>query len=227
MFTFKMESVRIQISNYCPLAYKHTLCPTNTFHEVKHLELSLIREILVILKDLGFHGDVGFHIYNEPLVDPRLFSILYFTRDILGNVPVILMTNGENISEVLLKELQTSGDTRIYVTNYRQHPLRTEFVSSNLVTVQNGELDDRLQIYDKPEINLKKPCLAPYRQLTIDCEGNVILCCYDWQSRHKFGNVRDISLAGILLNHDMMKIGSQLSRGNRELDICKRCINSR
>lgn len=61
---------------------------------------------------------------------------------------------------------------------------------SNLTVLPNGK---KLKIADAP-------CWHPMRQIFIDFEGNYQMCCNDWSSQIKIGNVNEKSLIDMYIN---------------------------
>jgi radical SAM protein with 4Fe4S-binding SPASM domain len=95
-------------------------------------------------------------------------------------------------------------------------------ISFQLYDVE-GQLDDRLKIYDREAILDDNPCSAPLWAVAITCNGDVALCCYDWKRLTTFGNLNDKSLEEILSSDAVQETYKQLTTGNRFLDVCKRC----
>ncbi|PIN76490.1 hypothetical protein COV17_02320 [Candidatus Woesearchaeota archaeon CG10_big_fil_rev_8_21_14_0_10_36_11] len=67
-------------------------------------------------------------------------------------------------------------------------------------------------------------CIPESHTLTIDVEGNVVLCSNDYLGRHKFGNVTAKGLMDIWNDKDFKRIRWHKKRGRFDLDICKACI---
>lgn len=75
-----------------------------------------------------------------------------------------------------------------------------------------------------PFKNKRWPCMALWKFVTIDVDGNVIMCCRDYESKFKLGNV---------LKDDYKKIKERMDgvkKRHLEMDfsmpICRRCDNS-
>ncbi len=71
----------------------------------------------------------------------------------------------------------------------------------------------------------KSECSLPSSDLTVDWRGNVILCCNDYFSSVKFGNVENESLVEIWNKDNFKKMRRDLKRGILNLEICKKCKN--
>lgn len=89
-------------------------------------------------------------------------------------------------------------------------------------------IDNFLQIYEAPCLDLDKSCGEPLSQINISCQGDVVLCCRDWQNRYKFGNVGLHSLNNIIESDEFQRIHSLLSAGDRSAtELCRRCATAR
>jgi hypothetical protein len=67
-------------------------------------------------------------------------------------------------------------------------------------------------------------CDLPFRQLVIDVNGNVNLCCVDIADRITFANARYHSVVDIFYHHPLLNlIRRQLNQNQRRLPICQHC----
>jgi len=78
--------------------------------------------------------------------------------------------------------------------------------------------------------NFPKPdryfCIAPWRDLSIDSDGNVYPCCYDPFVTMNMGSLRDKSLREIWLGERYMRLRSEILRGEfDEFAQCRDCGN--
>lgn len=163
-----IESVRIELSNVCNLKCKG--CPSTVVEKKHHLPFKIVEKVLKELLDMKFTGMIGFHRYNEPLIDPRLFKILDITP-----FPVVIWTNGT----VLTSELKDELKCETIITDHSK-----------------CELDSRLDIYNWSPVKAER--CGRKNQLTISHTGDVVLCCYDWKDTVSFGSVKDESLVEII-----------------------------
>lgn len=71
---------------------------------------------------------------------------------------------------------------------------------------------------------LEKYCTKPFRFLNIDWRGNGILCCNDFNSETRFGNVKDMSLEAIWNSERFHKYRLKLQNGIRKgCFLCDKC----
>ena len=149
----------------------------------------------------GFRGRVGWHYYNEPLMDAeRMFLLMERITVQVPQASFVLWTNGTLLPEDENMELFRRFD-EIRVTDYRLSATPVWHVAA-LVAVQPKTrvhawgLDDRLHaIGDQVSY---KPCHRMFTEFIIDYFGNVHLCCFDWQGFGSIGNVRADSLPGLI-----------------------------
>lgn len=66
-------------------------------------------------------------------------------------------------------------------------------------------------------------CNLPSVSLTVDAFGNVILCCNDYFSTIKFGDLKNEKIMEIWKKKSFKKIRKDLKSGKLYLDICKKC----
>jgi 2-deoxy-scyllo-inosamine dehydrogenase (SAM-dependent) len=226
----KVEDVRIQLSNVCDMSHKK--CPVSVYKERKHLQLKYVTQIIYELSELGYEKSIGFHCYNEPMIDPRLYYIMDYTRKMLPKSEIIMWTNGKILTKELLLDFSEIGNIRYYVSGYGNNITKETFnevgiKKFSLLLMDERKMDDRLYWYDSSENPLSTPCSAPYKQLSIDYMGNVIICCMDWRSSVVFGNIKDSSLIYILNSEDMKRTSGELAVGIRSHKLCMGCRTKR
>lgn len=121
---------------FCPVGHNHRP------HEF--MKTSVIRSILITLRELEYSGRVELYIYNEPLLDKRLVSIVQMVREYLPKSCIMIASNTDLLhSPEQIDELYSAGlnqlQLNIYsnMTRYRevQHMvdnLKTPAVEGNI-----------------------------------------------------------------------------------------------
>lgn len=239
------ESVAFELSNSCSHAWLHKECPLSLEmaeaglnKEPRTLPIAIVRSALETMGEYGYHRQVAFHQYNEPLQDPRLFFLLMLTKKLCPEAEPYIVTNGYNLTPILTQELLDLGVWKIVVSptgsEYAQEVLlkrvsvlQQAFGDDRIISSQDHQLDDRLLVYDIPRPHPHQPCYAPLRQVVINRDGQVGLCCYDWKRQYTFGDLYEQKLDDILLSDKVLAIYEQLSRGRREYKLCGQCGRSR
>lgn len=218
--------ISFELSNRCNYAAVHQKCPLHWENEPVILPQKVVYSVLECMREYNFKGLIAFHIYNEPLIDPRLFLFLRKVTERLSQSEILIWTNGYYLNQVMVDELTAAGVTSLVVTAYSQ----TEWERINKLDVKiplevkQVVLDDRLAIYDKkPTVEDRTPCFAPLNDICITARAMVGLCCMDWKSSYSFGDLTQQSLDEILAQSEVFRIYRELSRGCRVYDICKVC----
>ena len=184
------------------------------------------------LSSINYTGRISPHHFGEPLLDKRLPELISLARKKCPQAEIHFSSNGDLLTENVLLELLEAGLDSILVTNY------DDLENPNLVKLHNkypsniryrNVKDMWLQNkagaqLDRTSRHVNMPCLRPSRQLVIDWQGNVVLCCNDYYESHVFGNVKDKSILEIWNSEDFQQYRQLLRRGHRaEIDICENC----
>jgi radical SAM protein with 4Fe4S-binding SPASM domain len=69
-------------------------------------------------------------------------------------------------------------------------------------------------------------CGALWNYITVDVGGNIIMCCRDYESEIKFGNLLKENAKEIYEGKDMNEIREKQSRRDFSMPICNNCDNS-
>lgn len=232
---FKM--VAFEISNRCVYSHLHDLCPADPEADPVFLETQIIMDVLSNLGN-GFSGSMYFSIYNEPLTDPRFFSLLDIARVYCPNAYINLFTNGWNLNQWMLDELVLKGVRYFHVSAYttKEYARLSKLkVSKAGVTYNAWEttLDNRLGIYHRPEntnegirsLGLGDCHWSPTSYLFINHRADVCLCCWDCFYTITFGNLHTEKIEDIFESDRWKEICSSMKKGNRDLSFCKKCCN--
>jgi len=234
---FFFLSVTMEISVFCNRTC--TYCP-NTDHATPRefmapdvFELALKR-----LTELRWHGIVDFIFYNEPLLDPSLPEKVRRVKQAAPDCLPRITTNGDALTAALAEDLLEAGVVAFYVTRHvpvkpgwdeRIEALRRRW-PRHITVMDIMEVQRKVGLWNraglvKVEKEFKvKSCRAPEGAITIDRNGDVLLCCCDYFHANKFGNIRDKNLEEIWRGQRFRTVRENLRRGVALLDICKNCI---
>lgn len=226
--------VTLQTSNQCPYVH-HKLCPAQHITEKQTLPTAVVGDILRFLQRHEWVGGIAWHVYNEPMVDPRLMCFVRLANTVLPKSRQLIYTNGWNLTEVLCGEMIDAGASHWSISAYTDEEYqRILQITKSLKgrakfsVNRNRGLDNRMQLItveaDAKKESGYKPCQAPISDLTIRASGNVGLCCYDWAETEAFGNAKD-GFEKAIVEHceEMLVLQDQLESGIRVRPYCKQC----
>lgn len=225
----KINRILLELSNLCHYSTEHKKCPLHLAGNPVILPKNIIYHVIDTVSEWNYAGVISFHAYNEPGIDPRLFQFISYAKMKCPDSYVSIMTNGYYLDENLLSEYRDAGLDEMFISAYseKEYQRFLSYRSPLKVTIQRPKLDERMNIYDRPVMDLHKHCLAPYNELMISREGYVGLCCLDWKRSEVFGSLHERTLEEILRSSKMQEVYEKLSQGRRENDICRRCDWSR
>jgi hypothetical protein len=111
--------VEVEIGSYC-----NRRCPwcPNGWHDRgqqrRAMRVAVWQALLDDLARCRYRGALGFHNYNEPLADPRLFTRIRQARRALSEARLVVYTNGDLLDRPMLERLASSGADALNVTLY-------------------------------------------------------------------------------------------------------------
>ena len=230
--------ISFELSNQCNKVCKSPRCPLTFYGKVGGegkviMSNDIFIETLLDIQQYApdYSGFIGYSIYNEPTLDPRLTSFIELTAKILPKARPMVITNGSYLNQNIINELYAAGLNTLWISCYTSQILAEfqayKYPAGLTVNVINQHILEIIDdTYTRPYLDLDKPCNAPLGHIAIRCNGDVHLCCRDYESRHVFGNLNNNTLVKIILEGEMHKLHSELVKGNRTLDICRRCNTS-
>jgi len=226
----RTKRVAFELSNLCNYSKIHIKCPLSLTQEPKILPASIVYNVLDSLKRYNFEGEIAFHNYNEPLIDPRLFKFIEYARQVCPKSRICICTNGFYFTQTLADELVESGVTNINISVYSKKEMERLSKIHLKIAFRLSPIclfDYVIPIYNSPKINNKRTCSAPLNEVIISKDGEVVLCCLDWKKVYTFGSLKDQKLEDILKDPKIYYIYQRLKKGDRFLNICSRCPQSR
>lgn len=236
------DSIAIETTTYCNLRCKN--CPNSlynrgTLKNRKLMNIDLFKKIINELSEIKYNGKILLHFYGEPLTDERLPKLVSYVRRKLPESVIHLNTNGFLLTIDIYKKLVEAGVTAFLITQYGEkipenikklfqylkssnYPNKIKYrVLGKDIALSNrgGELKiEKTTDYDKPI------CTYPDNSVIIDYLGNLILCCNDYHSSIKFGNLKNEKLADIWNKPAYKNIRKEVRKGIFKLPICRKCV---
>lgn len=234
----EFKKIEIEISTTCNRACSY--CPNSLFdrgREVnkKFMNKELFEKIVKDLKAINYTGELRFHFYNEPLLDSRLSELVRYSKEMLPGVFVNIFTNGDFLDYEKYIDLVEAGVDKLNITAHSRESsylkkiysiINKNYVKKNMIEIEFKSL---LILNNRSGyVSLKNPykgkfCHLSLENLTIGYRGDVLLCCNDYFSKYKFGNIRDCSIDEIWHNTKFQKLRNNISRGIYELTACQKC----
>jgi len=202
------------------------------------LENHYIEQVFNDLAGNGYKGTIGLFSMNEPLLDERITngSLLELGRSIFENqVSFHLTTNGDLLTDDILKTLFSSGLSRLIISCYDDQMLErgSYFTKNNFDVVildkryfQTGSWEynraGSVDCNNDNHLNYQS-CYLPMFQSVIGWDGEVRLCCHDALGTMKIGNIKENSLFEILTNNSFDELRKSIRNNRTSIEPCKSC----
>lgn len=176
----------------------------------------LTKEILIKLKKAG----LTYLYVSIPSVHDEYYTEL-MGRSIKNLLNVL--------TDVKDKELIKMIRIAVPKTKYYDHKSLQEQLGQYLICVWDLEYKENWNIQNKfnsivDKIEYTGPCDRPLDQLVISSNGNVIICCRDWNYENVVGNIYDNTIFDIWHSEKMENIQKLIIEQNyNAIDCCKDC----
>lgn len=220
-------------------------------NQALHMGLELVRKITRDLRELDYRGAVVLCGYGEPMLHPRFVEVVDILAH--NDWRLELVTNGDRLTVETLQRireqidcivvsmydgpdqvahfeevfrrgdpagwnLQRDGLYETYVLRDRWHTVADAFglkLTNRAGTVAVGDQD----AIPAPG----RPCNYLAYQMTVDWNGDVLLCPQDWHKKVKFGNLAQQSIMEVWTGRQMSARRLRLLEGRREASPCNGC----
>lgn len=240
MFT----EIEIETTAYCNR--KCTYCPVSMYprpgdEDDRYMREEVFDKILDDLAKLNFEGMIAPHMYGEPLTDPRIVEWSRKIKTKLPKAKLKIVTNGDYMTEELYYQLLDAG---VDFFNISKHSKTLgKKITALLDKLPEEEKNERFNILDfwadfggdqemfntragEVELKVKKvhPIMCSYVTYpVINTFGEIVLCCNDYHSEYKFGNVMDRTLDEIWFDPKNVAIRKRIFKGHMDNEACKNC----
>jgi radical SAM protein with 4Fe4S-binding SPASM domain len=193
------------------------------------MPMELLNHVLSELYTHGYQGRINPYLMAEPLCDERILDVVKLIRYWFPNNNIRLSTNGDlldgNVCGLLkagvstlyinhydLKELgQVEDETYPQVNHFGLMALMPSFYN------RAGHVD----VFRESKLDR---CPWPNKKLYINWQGDVILCCSDYNYEVVFGNLRSQPLDEIYNAPAYLEYrDAHLNGGGKHLRLCKDC----
>lgn len=222
-----INEVNIMLSNLCNYAHIHKKCPAHFIKNKEILPSEIVHKIIDELANNSFQGTISFHVYNEPLIDPRLFWFIEYAKKRIPNSKIEIYSNGYYLDNQMINELENIGTDILIVTGYGdlEYNRLINLEVDICYNILYGNLDERIDNYKEREhpVSTEK-CCTYFRQIPIYSNGDLGTCCLDYLHTYTLGNIFENSLKYILNSEKTILFQKELLQGNRSrFGICKNC----
>lgn len=236
--------IELSIIDYCNR--KCIFCPKSDDSiapNQKHLymSLNLAKKLLKDIETIKYNGTIVLCGYGEPMASPIVMDII---KELSIYCRVEIVTNGDYLTKEKIIELYNAGISYINISVYegqkRFEDIEKMFSNLNVEKIKyilrdrwyGQEKDYGLKLTNRagttnvgnqPKINTNTQCYYPFYSMTIDWNGDVLLCPQDWQRRIKLGNINNNSLHDIWIGEGYKKHRTLLFNGTRTILPCSLC----
>lgn len=228
----------IEIETLTQCNRKCYYCPNAKYDRGDHyMDSELYKKIIDELSSIGYNGRVSPHFYGEPLLDSRLLELMEYTRQKLPQAYIVIYTNGDYLTKEMFDLLISKGVDCFLITQHigvisetlkkTLDSLTPDLKKKITLQVFNEDttLSNRGGLVEPVKTERMEKCTFPATSMIVDYQGNVVLCCNDYFSRIKFGNLKTEKLIGIWKKKHYAQLRREISSGKFNLDICKKCTN--
>ena len=222
--------------SFCPKS-DESIAP-NSYQKMTML---LVDKLCKDLKKINFEGAFCLSGYGEPTLHDGVYEII-FKLSVLGAVE--LVTNGDTLTAKKIKGFYESNLSKLIVSMYDgEHQIqkfksmeKESGVPENFLILRNTwyNKEDNFGLLltnragtnlegNQPKIDLKKSCFYPAYTSVIEWNGDIYLCCHDWQRRVSMGNVMQTNFFDIWNGDKLNTYRTKLLKGDRSISPCNEC----
>ncbi len=187
------------------------------------------------LYSLNYRGSLVFGGFCEPFLDRRLFRFLRAARSRLGKkVTIAVYTNGDYFSDSVY-EFFSDYNIKAYVTLHehseKAHLFKKKFGAKKNVFIRDTMVDDYLTtmggLVEVKKREMKKVCIHAPFILTVNCDGDIVLCCEDFFAKNRFGNISERKVVDIWNDETFVNLRKKLKKGKSDIPLCRFCFGTK
>jgi radical SAM protein with 4Fe4S-binding SPASM domain len=210
-----------------------------------HMDHKIIDRLIEQLKENSYRGSIHISGFGEPLLNPHILDYIVHIKQELSECFVELTTNGDFLTHDKIDKIRNYVD-RIVVDCYDSEQQMLERIDSykNIqfekyyirrlwmeskksidVTMQEWNFNNRAGAVKNIDFTCKQQqCYIPFYRITIDWNGNIVLCCNDWHRQQTgLGNIMQTSFYDLWFSRQLQEVRKNLTAGKRVNEACKNC----
>ena len=214
-----------ELGPMCNLGAWHKKCPNITRKPTSPTRLrddQIIQSIHEARDKFNFTGLVGWHYYNEPMIEhKRMYDIM---QKCGGRY--VLWTNGKIQPQDdrigLFEKIVVSqyDDEELHMDYYYGETERYPYKGCKDVQFIKPRFDSRLEDTTKNPPNNRK-CFRQHIEMIIDNWGTSHLCCQDWRREVGMGNIHENSFEQLVRVRDVVLMYMSKGLTPKRCDRCK------
>jgi len=210
-------------------------------NQALHMSLDLVRKLAADLERIDYGGTVVLCGFGEPMLHPRFYELVSLLAGRAWRLE--LVTNGDRLTLAAVQQLRDQVDCFVVSMYDGPHQVErfTDIFEAAQVWGDRAVLRDRWHT-EADAFGLKltnragtvdaghqdpalpgRPCNYLAYQMTVDWNGDVLLCPQDWHKKVKFGNLAAQTVMEVWTSPAMHKRRMQLLRGDRNPHPCHGC----
>lgn len=215
-------------------------------NQKKYMSREVIVKLIAELQKNDYKGVIYFSGFGEPLLHPDIIDNIILIKNHLPQCYIEMTTNGDFLSWEKIKKINNYIDN-IIIDCYDSPEQKTKWVK--LFEEKSFTKYKIKELWVKPEevtpdfmkkvsfnnragavqnvhipIDIFKQCFLPFYRITIDWNGDIILCCNDWFRQQKgLGNVLTTPFYDIWFSETLSNIRKNLFDGKRIDPACSQC----
>ncbi len=206
-----------------------------------NIDLKLCQKIHDELIGINYKGGIVLSGYGEPMLHPKIIELVKILAD---GIILEIVTNGDTLNVELVKKLFENGLDIMIVSLYDgahqidhfkkifkdagisedSYILRDRWYS---LEVDYGvKLTNRAGVVtagNQAVVDPNKPCNYPFYSMTVDWNGDVLLCLQDWNKKVKMGNISMSSMIDVWSSKGYKKYRRNLAKSRRVHSPCSEC----
>lgn len=215
-------------------------------NQKRHVSREVINRLISELQKNEYEGVIYCSGFGEPLLCPEILDYILLLKEGLPKCYLEITTNGDFLTEQKIDVIRNHIDNIIIdcydseeqknkqlkmlkKANFTKFKIRELWANPEEITplfmdeVNFNNRAGAVQNIDL-KINQYKQCFLPFYRITVDWNGDIIICCNDWFRLQKgLGNILTTPFYDLWFSETLTKVRQNLYNGNRVDSACKNC----